>query len=290
MTQQPLNSFWGHVDELAKRLKVVLVVFIISTVVVIFVPANRSFFSNPNDYQPWISVFLRSIREGVLTPDIKLFAVKITDPIELYVMAAFIFSIGTTLPVFAYEAYKFVDPAFYPHEKKEIYPFVGIVTALFVVGAIFGFFILFPFFIWSMRPFFEAVGAEPMFSLIDFYNILLFTVVSTGLVFTTPAFFTLLVKYGIIKTEKFRKNRKYLYAGLAILAMFISPGASPQGDLSLFVSMIALFEGTLLVARRYEKQGKVKHIKFFQEPKCKFCGTKMRETTRACPSCGKFQQ
>lgn len=290
MSRGPPNTFWNHVDELAKRLKVVLVVFIISTIIVIFIPANVSFFSNPNDYQPWISVFLRSIRERVLPSNVRLIALQITDPIELYVVASFIFSIGITLPVFAYETYKFVDPAFHPREKKEIYPFIGIVTALFIIGATLGFFILFPFFIWSMFPFFSAVGAELMFSLMDFYNILFFTIVSTGLVFTFPAFFVLLVKYGIIRTEKFRKNRKYLYAGLVMMAMFISPGASPQGDLFLFASMIALFEGTLLFSRKYEKNGEARHIEFFPEPKCKFCGASLQKSTTACSSCGKFQQ
>ncbi len=279
------DNFWAHVDELTKRLKVVLATLIISTVAMLFLPANFDFLQDVNNYQPWVSVFLRTIRERVLSPDIKLIALSFTDPIELYVIAAFVFSLTITLPVFAYEVYKFVDPALYPHEKEEMYPFVATVTVLFIVGAVFGYFVLFPFFIVSMLPFFQAVGAELIFSLMDFYNILFFTIISTGLIFTIPAFFVLLVKYGILHTDIFRRNRKYVYVALVVLAMFISPGASPQGNLFLFLPLALLFETGIFFGRRYEKQGKVKHLNLFSANKCKFCGEELSDTSPFCPKC-----
>jgi sec-independent protein translocase protein TatC len=283
------NTFWGHMEELAKRLKVVLFTFIVSTLVILFLPANMNFLQNINNYQPLVSIFLRSIRERVLAPEIKLIAIQFTDPIELYVWAAVIFSTAITMPVLAYEVYKFVDPALHEHEKKEIYPFATAATVLFSTGAAFGFFILFPFFIVSMFPFFTAVGAELMFSIMDFYNILFFTVLSTGVVFTIPVFFVLLVKYGIIKTDVFRKHRKYLYLGLLILAMFISPGASPQGNVFLFLPLILLLESSLFVGRRYEKQGKVHPISIFSSPKCKFCREDLTTNSIFCSKCGQSQ-
>ncbi len=290
MSMQAGTSFWGHMDELVKRLKVVLVVFITSTIVMLFLPADLNFLQNPESYQPWVSVFLRSIRERVLPPDAKLIALQISDPIGLYVIAAFIFSIGITLPVLAYEVYRFIDPALYPHEKKNLYPFVTIVTTLFIAGAVFGFYILFPFFIVSMFPFFSAVGAELWFSIMDFYNVLFLTVIAAGLIFTIPAFFVLLVKYGVIKTAPFTKHRKYLYLGMVILAMFISPGASPQGDLFLFIPLVVLFEASIFLGKRYEKAGRVRHISLFStEPKCKYCGSEMPSNSTFCSQCQKAQ-
>ncbi len=276
-------------EELARRMKVVLFTFIFTTIVMLFLPANLNFFRDINDYQPLVSVFLRAVRQSVLSPDIKLIAIQFSDPIELYVWAAVIFSIAVTMPVFAYEFYKFVDPALHEHEKREIYPFVTAATVLFIIGAIFGFFILFPFFIVSMFPFFTAVGAELIFSIMDFYNILFFTILSTGLVFTLPVFFVLLVKYGVIKTDSFRKHRKYLYVGLLILAMFISPGASPQGNLFLFLPMVGLLEASLFVGRRYERKAKVRHISIFSKPKCKFCKQDLAANSAFCPKCGQSQ-
>lgn len=287
MTRDVPTTFWGHIDELARRMKVVLVVFIVSLIAILVLPANLNFLQNINDYQPLISVFLRSIRDRVLPPDVKLIAIGFTDPIELYVLASVTFSVMITLPIFAYEVFKFVDPALHPNEKKEIYPFVTIVSILFASGAVFGFFILFPFFIISMFPFFRAVGAELIFSLMDFYNILFFTILSMGFVFTIPAFFVLLVKYGIIRTDIFRKNRKYAYIALVVLAMFISPGASPQGNLFLFLPLVVLFEAGIFFARRYEKQGKIHHFNWFSTPKCNFCGADLSGSSPFCRKCGR---
>ena len=121
----------------------------------------------------------------------------------------------------------------YPHERKAIFPFVSIVTVLFVLGAIFGFFFLAPSFIQGFIPFYTAVNAVEIFPIMDFYNTIFFTIIISGILFTIPAFFVLLVKFGILHTKPVTKQRKYIYAGLAIAAMLISPGATPIGDLYL---------------------------------------------------------
>lgn len=283
------DTFWGHTAELARRLKVVLFTFVVSTIVILVLPGNLNFLQDLNNYQPLVSVFLRSVRESVLPPNVKLIAIGFTDPIELYVLASVIFSVTITLPVFAYEVYKFVDPALYPHEKREIYSFLIIVSSLFITGALLGFFVLFPFFILGMFPFFTAVGAELIFSIMDFYNILAFSIITTGLVFTIPAFFVLLVKYGIIHTDIFRRNRKYVYAALVILAMFITPGASPLGNLFLFLPIAILFEISIFFGRRYEKLGQVRHLGWFSNPKCKFCNTELLANSTFCPQCERSQ-
>ena len=117
-------------------------------------PGNSDFFATTNNYKPLMSVLLVYIGNMFLPQGAQLFASSMSDPITLYAYAAVVFAVGITLPVFAYEAYKFIDPALYPHERKAIFPFVSIVTVLFVVGAIFGFFFLAPSFIQGFIPFY----------------------------------------------------------------------------------------------------------------------------------------
>ena len=292
MPDDLVKSFSEHTEELVRRLKVVLFTFIISLALMMVLPGNLSFLKDPiNFYEPFSAVFLRYLRDNVLPPNVRLIGLTLTAPIELYVMASLIFAIAITLPVFAYEVYRFVDPALRPEERREIYPFVLSVSALFIFGMIFGLKFLSPYFIMSLFPFFTAVGAEPIISIMDFYNILFMTTIATGLIFTFPAFFVLLVKFGIIGTGIFRRNRRYLYLGLLILAMAISPGSSPQGNALLFIPMVLLFELGLLVARRYEKKGNVRRIQpFWQVPKCKFCGAVIASDSTFCKKCGRAQK
>ena len=291
MPEDTEKSFQEHTEELARRLKVVLLTLIVSTVVMMVMPGNLNFLKNPlNSYEPLVSIFIKSIREHVLPPEVKLIGLQFTAPIELYVIASFIFGLAITIPVFAYEVYRFIDPALRPEERREVYPFVAVVSTLFISGVVFGFTLLFPYFIWSMFPFFTAVGAELIISIMDFYNLLFFTTVLTGLIFTFPAFFVLLVKYGVIGTDIFRRNRKYLYIVLLVLAMIVSPGSSPQGNVLLFVPMLILFELALFFARRYEEKGKVRRIRWFWKgPSCKYCGADLSTNSTFCPKCGKSQ-
>ena len=283
-----LSSLWGHVTELVKRLKIVLVVFITSTLVVLVLPGNADLLGITDNYQPFVSVFLKDIRDMMLPPEIKLIAIDISDPITLYVMAALVFSFAVTLPVFAYQAYKFVDPALKPGEKKAIMPFATAVFFLFVGGSTFGFFFLFPTFIQSLIPFFTAVGAELIFSIMDFYNMLFFTVIISGVIFTLPAFFVLLVKFRVLRTSMFSKKRKYIYLGMVALAMFISPGATPQGDLYLFLALLALFEISILTAKYFEKKIPVEVVSpIFSTPTCRFCKSPLDEKLKFCKSCHK---
>lgn len=286
MSEEP-TTFWGHIGELAKRMKTVIVVFVVSTLVMFIIPANSDFLGVTNNYQPFVSVFLSQIKSLLLPPNVKLMALDISDPITLYVMAAVVFGVVITMPVFAYQVYRFVDPALETKERRLIIPFVTAVFLLFVGGAAFGFFFLLPTFINSLLPFFSAVGAELMFSIMDFYNMLFFTVLVSGFLFTIPAFFVLLVKFGVIRTSAFSKKRKYIYLGMVAAAMFISPGATPQGDLYLFASLVVLFEASVLVAKQFERNTLPTMISLpiFSAPTCRFCKAPIKENLTFCSSC-----
>ena len=288
------EGFWGHITEFIKRMKVVLGVFLVSLIIVLVLPGNADFFGMTNDYKPLMSVLLTYIANVFLPHGTQLLAISMSDPITLYVYAALIFAIGITLPVFAYEAYKFIDPALYPHERRAIFPFIATVAALFIVGAVFGFFFLAPSFIQGFQPFYAAVNAMQVFPIMDFYNTVFFTIIISGLIFTIPAFFVLLVKFGILHTKSITKQRKYIYAGLGIAAMLISPGATPTGDLYLFLALAVLVELSIFAGKRFERKAGTTNNQsmlsqfFAPTPTCKFCNAQIPEKTRYCPSCKRF--
>jgi sec-independent protein translocase protein TatC len=285
-----ISGFWEHIGEFIKRMKIVLGVFLVSLMVMLILPANGDFFALTNNYKPLMSVLLTYIANMYLPQGTTLFAASMSDPITLYVYAALVFAIGITLPVFAYEAYKFIDPALYPNEKKAVFPYVTAASILFVFGSIFGFFFLAPSFIQGFFPFYAAVGAMQMLPIMDFYSIFFFTIIISGALFTIPVFFTLLVKFKIVKTKSVTKNRKYIYAGLAIAAMLISPGATPIGDLYLFLALAVLFEASIFAGKRFEPKIPMvaqpfKQTTLFSTPVCKYCNSLASDNVAFCPQC-----
>ena len=155
----------------------------------------------------------------------------------------------------------------------------------------FGYKILTPgLIIWTL-PFFSAVGAEMVISIIDFYTLVLITTLSAGLIFTLPIFEILLVKYGVFSTKSVTANRIYIYIALYILTSWMTPDGGIIGDFMLMGPIILLLEGGLLFARRYEKKGEVRPSRWsLKGPKCKFCGEILQKSKMFCPKCGRSQK
>jgi sec-independent protein translocase protein TatC len=285
-------TFWDHVRDLSNRVKVIVYSVFLSTVLMMTLPANSDFLKNPLEfYDPLIGVILRTVKSQVLPYSVRLIGVELTAPIELYVVASIVLGVALSMPVIAYEAFKFIDPAIYPHERRDIYPFITSFTAMFVVGAVFGYRVLAPFLIWAMMPFYSVVGAEQMISVLDFYNTVFLTVLIAGFSFTLPIYFVLLVKYNLVSTKIVTKNRLYLYAALYIVTAILTPDGGPLGDMVLFVPMVVLVELGIIFAKRYEKgRTSPPRLRIFESQTCRFCGKDMAVGAIFCDNCGKSQR
>jgi sec-independent protein translocase protein TatC len=280
--------FWDHVRELAKRLKVIMYVLVVSTIVFMVAPTNLKFVTNPLEfYDPLVALVLRQIRVQMLPPDVTLIGYELTVPLELYMIASFLLGFIVSIPVIAYEVYRFVDPALYPHERRAVYPFVLSFTGLFIIGATFGYLILTPFMIWALFPFFTAMGAARMISIMDFYNMVFVSTVLSGLIFTWPVFFVLLVRFGILQTSMITKNRKYVYAAMYIITAFVTPDGGPLADMMLFLPMALLTEVAVFFGKRYEKSKPEGIVPAKIIPRCQYCAAMIVPGKAFCENCGK---
>jgi sec-independent protein translocase protein TatC len=290
-TDRP-TPFWDHVYELTSRLKVWLYSFVIATVLFVVLPGDDSFLKMPFQvYHPLITVILLDIRNRILTPQYILIGGTVTAPYEVIGVGAAVFGFLASIPVLAYEVYKFVDPAISPNARQSIYPFVIGFTVLFIAGAAFAFFILIPFVFYFSIYFFGLIGTAPYLTVNDFYYLVFFIVAGSGLAFTMPIILVLLVKMRIIGTEGFRKNRKYVWGITFILTAAASPDGGPIADFALFIPMIILIEGAIWYARRYEKEDtrplKLETHAHLTLTKCSYCGGPIDEGGVFCSLCGK---
>jgi len=286
-----VGTIWEHIAELSKRVRVVFYAVIIGTTFFMVFPANPSFLQNPFAfYDPIIALVLQQIVKDALPTGIQLIAGQVTAPLAIYFIASVILGIAVSSPVIAYEAYKYVSPALYSHEKRAVYPFVASFTILFIIGAAFGYRILTPFILWAMIPFFRLASALPIVNVMDFYNLVFITTLASGFSFTMPVFFVLLVRFGIIKTSYVTTRRRYVYAALYIVTAVVTPDGGPVADIALFVPMALLLELAIFFGKRYEKN-RPTQATFREEKqvylKCRFCGELLTMNDVFCPACGK---
>jgi len=291
--EEPVGTVFEHIGELAARVKIIFYSLIATTIFFMVFPANRSFLQNPLAfYDPLIALVLQQVLKDVLPTGVQLIAGEFTAPLEIYLIGSLLLGVATSAPVIAYEVYKYVNPALYPEERQAVYPFVLSFTILFLIGAAFGYKVLAPFMIWAMIPFFTLAGAVPIIYVMDFYNLVFITTLTTGFAFTLPVFFVLLVRFGILKTSYVTTRRRYIYAALYIITAVVTPDGGPIADIALFVPMAVLLELAVMFGKRYEKRGQISSR---HEPekrsfaKCRYCGALMESSLGFCASCGKAQ-
>ena len=286
--REKVIPLWDHVDELSRRIKTWVYAFFTTTILFLVVPGDLSFLQNPFQiYHPLITGILVTVRQRLLPPQYTLIGPTVTTPLEIIAVGAAVFGFLASVPVLAYEVYKFVDPAIRPNERQSIYPFVTAFSILFLAGSLFAFFVLIPFVFFFSLPFFQWVGVATLIDADQFYNLVFFIILATGLAFTLPAVFVLLFKLHFVGTAVLMKNRKYVWAFTLIATALASPDGGPLADAALFVPMIILIEGAMWFAKRYEKDD-VAGVRFSMGvTQCSYCGGQMDPGGVFCGLCGK---
>ena len=133
-----------------------------------------------------------------------------------YLKVAFITGVLAAAPFIFYELWMFVAPGLYRRERRYVIPFVVASTILFVGGALFGYFVVFPFgfkfFIGFSNDYVKALPSVKQY--FSFATKLLF---AFGVVFELPVVIFFLTKMGAVTPELLRKKRKY-----AVLMTFVA--------------------------------------------------------------------
>jgi len=125
-------------------------------------------------------------------------------------------------PVIIYQFWMFVAPGLYKNERRIMVPIVVLSTFFFIGGALFGYFIVFP---WGFK-FFLSFASESIKALPSMKEYLSFAtklLLAFGLVFELPIVITFLARLGLVTVPFLRQNRKYAVLLFFVGAAMITP-------------------------------------------------------------------
>jgi len=163
-------------------------------------------------------------------------------PLKVALMAAFMI----VLPYILYQAWAFIAPGLYVHEKRLALPLVVISTLLFLCGMAFAYFLVLPavfFFVISVAP----EGVAVMTDINKYLDFVLTMFIVFGLAFETPVVVVVLVKMGIVSIAKLKEARPYVGVGVTVIgAIFTPPDVASQ--LVLASLLYVLYELGIFVA------------------------------------------
>jgi sec-independent protein translocase protein TatC len=256
MTVDEEQSIWDHLEELATRLRRVVIVIVVATVAIISVPSNPAEILklNLSGYRPMISMILEFIQDSLLPDGVNLIAFNWLDTFYIYFMVAFVLGMLVTMPYMAYELYQFIAPALYPSERNRMYAFIIVVTGLFTVGALYAWFILLPTTFRVLYNFVYQSKVLPFFSIKDFYDMVSFGLLGSGLFYTFPVIIYFLVAADLIMVQTLKDNRKQIFLALLIITAIFTPDPTPFSMLLMSIPFYILYEITIQVLSRVTKE------------------------------------
>ena len=171
-----------------------------------------------------------------------------------YLKVSLLAGLIIALPVIFYEFWMFISPGLYRKERKFLIPVVLLSIIFFVIGASFGYFVVFPFgFKFFLGFSTESIKAMP--SMKEYLGFASKMLLAFGLVFELPLVITFLSRMGIVSVDFLRKNRKY-----AILIIFTVSAILTPPDVATQIMMagplMILFEISIIGARIFQKKKK----------------------------------
>ncbi len=250
-------TFWEHVTELLHLARRMAYAIVVSTVIFLVFPVSvdvESLFSGNPNYTTISMFVIKKVQDDFLPPNVELLPIDWFAPMEVYFYVSVLLGVLLSLPVIAYEFYKFINPALYKHERSFLLPFVISFSALFIFGFVLGYLVVLPLTMQMLLLFVGPLGLTPSYEFAGFFSLVGGLLFLIGALFTFPVFFILLVKAGILHTEYVTKNRKYLYPGIIIAIAVLDPDPTLVTEIVVGLPLIVLMEISVIIGRRFERK------------------------------------
>jgi sec-independent protein translocase protein TatC len=181
-----------------------------------------------------------------------LIATSVVAPFTVPFKLALVAALGLAMPFVLYQAWAFVAPGLYQHEKKLAVPLLISSVLLFYLGAAFAYYLVFP----VMLSFFVATtpsGVQMMTDMGSYLDFVMVLLLAFGVAFEVPVATVLLVWTGFVKLPTLKKNRGFVLLGIFIIAAFLTPPDAVSQSF-MAVPMYILYEIGIVMAQLLLKE------------------------------------
>ncbi len=239
MDEDEKLPFTAHLEELRKRL------------IVCFIAVGVGFVLSYGFKERLFDILVQPLTSAMQADD-KLIFTGLPEAFFTYLKVSFLSGLILAAPVIIYEFWMFVSPGLYRREKRILLPIIFLSTVFFVGGALFGYFIVFPYgFKFFLGFATDRIRALP--SMKEYLSFASKLLLAFGLVFELPLALTFMARLGIVSVDFLKKNRKY-----AILIFFVGAAILTPPDVVTQVMMalplMLLYEISIVGARLFGRK------------------------------------
>ena len=224
----------SHLLELRDRLlRATVAVAILSIPCVIYADQLFEFIARP---------LMQKLPSGA-----SMIATNVIAPFMAPFKLAIVAAVFVAMPYVLYQAWAFVAPGLYRHEKRFALPLLLSSIALFYGGVAFAYYAVFP----AIFAFFATTGPHGVLMMTDINNYLDFVLMlffAFGVAFEVPVATVLLVLTGMVKVETLASNRGYVLIGIFVIAAFLTP-PDAISQCIMAIPMYLLYEIGIVMSR-----------------------------------------
>ncbi len=227
-TDPKAMSFFGHFEELRKRLLIALISLAVGVSVSLFFGEK--------------AVAILTLPIGGLD---KLQSIEITENIGVYMRVSLLLGVILAFPMIIYQLLLFVLPGLNIREKRLVLLAIPFATLFFLAGVAFAYFVMLP----AALPFlinFLGVTTNPrLSSYISFITDLLFWI---GVVFELPLLIYVIARFGLLTPKSMLRYWRQAIVIIAILAAIITPTVDPVNMSLMMLPLVVLYFISVLFA------------------------------------------
>jgi sec-independent protein translocase protein TatC len=225
-----------------------------------------------DNYSPAIYSILsliinHSVKQMLHFHDVQIVVSSPLTVISACIEFAFLISMIINVPIFFHQFYRFVEPGLYSHEKRWLKNGMLGIGFLFFLGASISYFFVLPVtlgVLTSLSIPLLNVGDTPMvifFTLDSILSMVLWTVVSAGLLYTLPGFIYILVVLDIVEVDYLIKNRKNVILAILIFAAVITPDPTIVSMLIISAPLLVIYEIIIQQGLKVKRKNNINSFK-----------------------------
>jgi sec-independent protein translocase protein TatC len=230
------ESFISHLVELRSRL-VRAVGAVLAIFVVLFLYPGSGYI-----YDLLALPLMNALPEGA-----KMIATGVITPFMVPVKVTALVGFMVALPYVLYQAWAFVAPGLYEHEKKLALPLIVASSVLFFLGVAFCYFFVFGK-VFAFIHDFAPKSITPAPDIEAYFSFVITMFLAFGITFEIPIVVIVLVRMGLVTVEKLREARPYVVVGAFVVAAVVTP-PDVLSQFMLAVPMCLLYEAGLFLSR-----------------------------------------
>jgi sec-independent protein translocase protein TatC len=152
-----------------------------------------------------------------------LIGTSVTEAFFTKLKISFIAAVIIASPVLLWQAWQFIAPGLYEHEKRYSRSFVLFGSIFFIAGAVFCYAVVIQHGLQFLLQRYEAIDIQPLLQVGDYLSVVSRLVLAFGVMFELPVLAFFLARVGLIDHRFLIRHSRYAIVAIALFAAVLTP-------------------------------------------------------------------